>query len=161
MSFTKFLCTDGNADVYIYAETAREAAQEYVDDGDWGDNDATSWVTVYVTPIDDDGEELEDEREDFTIFIKPDEPDCEGRKEHDWRSPYSVLGGLKENPGVMGNGGGVIIKEVCAHCGKYRITNTWAQNYETGEQGLESVEYEDADSDSTEWVESMRDDEDA
>lgn len=41
------------------------------------------------------------------------------------------------------------------HCGCYRITDTWAQNNENGVQGLESVEYSDADGASEAWVASL------
>ena len=57
------------------------------------------------------------------------------------QSPHEVVGGLEENPGVWGNGGGVIIHEVCQTCGVHRHTNTWAQNPVNGKQGLESVSY--------------------
>ena len=33
--------------------------------------------------------------------------------------------------------------EVCRHCGCKRTTDTWAQNRETGEQGLREVSYEE------------------
>lgn len=81
------------------------------------------------------------------------EPECRSGHEHDWRSPYSVLGGIRENPGVWGHGAGAIIREICSHCGVYRVTDTWAQDLETGEQGLTSIRYEDADDRSIEWVE--------
>lgn len=87
-----------------------------------------------------------------TVTIEPDEPECEGDRDHEWETPYSVLGGCKENPGVCGHGGGVIITEVCAHCGRYRVTDTWAQRMDTGEQGLTSVSFEDADEKSMAWV---------
>ena len=49
--------------------------------------------------------------------------------EHDWQSPYSVVGGLKENPGVRGSGHGQICtKEVCACCGLYKTTDNWSAN---------------------------------
>lgn len=224
----KYTCTDGNADIEIEANSATDAAREYVEGGDWGGNTATTWVDVRVTPIiegptkeqimqiieglacgnavdfddsitltvaedydiddvksalplgascdwsgtsntDASGEttediriEWEDEVEDednsqsITITIDADEPDCEHEDGHDWQSPIEVVGGLRENPGVHGNGGGVIITEVCAHCGAYRITNTWAQRSDTGEQGLRSIEYRDADESSLAWVESLR-----
>lgn len=145
----KYLCYDGGIELEIEANSAEEAAREYVDGGDCSE---TIWINVYVTPVDDSGEAIEDERERMTITLDPDEPDCEDGEEHDWRSPYSVLGGIEENPGVWGHGGGVIIDEVCAHCGRYKTTDTWAQNPETGEQGLKSVAYRDADDDSLAWL---------
>jgi hypothetical protein len=68
-----------------------------------------------------------------------------------------VVGGHRDNPGVFGHDGGVIIREVCRHCAAYRVTDTWAQNPATGEQGLESVTYEEADEDSRAWAASCRD----
>lgn len=207
-----YLCNDGNAEIRISADSAREAAQEYVDGGDWGDADGTTtYIDVYVDLIPDatdlpvtsygdwksdpdtahglvaqvDADELQDvlakcealgldvsdsnmedengglyvwvapgERQRITITIEPEEPECSG-DDHDWKTPFSVLGGIRENPGVWGNGGGVIAREVCAHCGVYRETNTWAQRRDTGEQGLTEVRYEAADEASTQWVESL------
>lgn len=89
--------------------------------------------------------------ETHTIEIPPTEPDCCGGS-HDWLTPFSVVGGLKENPGVFGSGGGVIMTEVCRYCGCYEVTDTWAQNPENGEQGLTSVEYREADEASEAWL---------
>jgi hypothetical protein len=151
---TKFLCDDGNCEVEIEADSAQEAAQEYVDGGDWGEDDETFWIDVFVQEVDEDGEEVGD-RESVTIQVDPPEPKCVEDQEHEWKSPYSVLGGLKENPGVQGHGGGVIIREVCKHCGKYKTEDTWAQNSNNGQQGLDSVKYEEADESSEEWVNSL------
>jgi hypothetical protein len=151
MNAQTIYANDGNCEVAYEGMTASEAAQKYVDDGLWGEITSTTWVSVSTYRKDEDGE-IYDEK-GHTIAIDPGEPDCVDGEEHDWRSPYSVVGGLKENPGVHGHGGGVICKEVCAHCGAYKITDSWAQNPETGEQGLDSVEYQDADDDSREWVE--------
>lgn len=52
-------------------------------------------------------------------------PACTSKSGHEWTSPHEVVGGLKENPGVFGHGGGVVIREVCAHCGRQRRTDTW------------------------------------
>lgn len=145
----KYLCDDGNAAIEIEADSAQDAAQEYVDTGDW-DRSEPSWIRVYVHEIDDDGDKVGD-RECITVSLDVAEPECD-EGEHDWQSPYSVVGGIKENPGVWGHGGGVIIREVCAICGMYRITDTWEQDMSTGEQGLTSVKYEDADDASLAWI---------
>lgn len=147
-------CTDGYADIDIEASTAQEAAEFFVLGGDWEPEPSTWWCHVTCTPIDKDGEEIEDEAEDIAVAMDPDEPEC-ADGEHDWRSP-EWLGGCDTNPGVWGHGGGVKSTEVCSKCGLYRITDTWAQDQQTGEQGLESVEYREADGDSLEWAESMR-----
>lgn len=147
-----YLTTDGNGESEIKAESAQQACQQYVDGGDWGDDlNETVWVTVTSTPIGEDGKPINDEAETHTIAIEPTAPECCGG-EHDWASPLSVVGGIKENPGVYCHGGGVIITEVCRHCGCYQITDTWAQNPENGEQGLTSTEYRDADDYSEAWL---------
>lgn len=202
---TKYLCDDGNAEIAIEAGSPLEAAQQYVDTGDWNAVEQTIWIDVYVTrDMSDVEERLADligereysdhqsgwwvyaaadldievlksalpgcsfrldeagdldvdhgeERERITVALDPEEPDCSD-DEHDWQSPYGLLGGIKENPGVWGNGGGVVIRQVCARCGRYRITDTWAQNPVSGVQGLESVAYEDADEASLAWVASL------
>ena len=150
----KYQVTDGNGDIEIEAESAQDACQQYVDGGDWGSEAKTSWVRVTATEIADEVEDLdapEPESETYTIEIPPTEPECCGG-DHDWASPLSVVGGIKENPGVYGHGGGVICTEVCRHCGCYQITDTWAQNPENGAQGLTSVEYKDSDESSEAWL---------
>ncbi len=101
----------------------------------------------------DDGTLTEDGEwsETYTIRVDVAEPRCAGAA-HDWQAPYDVVGGIEENPGVWGHGGGVIITAVCAHCGMYRVTDTWAQRRDTGEQGLRSVTYREADDASLAWA---------
>lgn len=79
----------------------------------------------------------------ITATVDPDEPKCIEGNSHDWDCPFEIVGGIKENPGVWGNAGGVIINEVCMNCGRGKRTNTWAQRRDNGEQGLTSVEYEE------------------
>lgn len=149
-------CID-NGYIYdtIWASDLKSAIKAARDDLDgntgYDAEDGTLWLEYYVRAVVPD-EYGDFEHDSFEIELHPDEPACAEGHEHDWRSPYSVLGGLEENPGVWGNGGGAIIKQVCAHCGAYMITDTWAQNPSTGEQGLTSVSYEDADEDSQAWV---------
>lgn len=131
---------DSGTEVDIEALTTKEAAQEYVDDGDWGESDKTWWCSVTTVEL-VDGEPDDDTRESHTITVDPPEPSCTAA-EHDWKSPHVIVGGLKENPGVFGSGGGVKIHEVCVHCGCERVTDTWAQNPSNGEQGLRSVAYD-------------------
>lgn len=144
------LCKDSTfrEGIYIDALTAEDAAEEYVAGVDWGGGRKTVWVTVEVTPIDCD----EEETQDITVTIPATEPDCHESSWHEWCSPHDLLGGCAENPGVWGHGGGIIMREVCAHCGIYRITDTWARDPETGRLGLESVEYTEADEESLDWV---------
>ena len=58
-----------------------------------------------------------------------------------WRTPIELLGGIEDNPGVSCHGGGVVCTEVCILCGCEKVTDSWAQNPVTSEQGLDSVEY--------------------
>jgi hypothetical protein len=121
---------DGGAIIEVEAETGEEAAQEYVDGGDWGDVDETTWINMRVWQTTVSGQRVNEES--HTIALDPPEPECT-EAEHEWKQTF-----------VRGNGGGVIVTEQCTHCGLKRYTNTWAQNPATGEQGLESVTYEQA-----------------
>lgn len=118
-------------------EAALEVARGNVDRSNYSDCKGTLWIDVRVA-CEETGETDSD-----SVTLHEEEPDCADDEVHDWRSPHSLVGGLEENPGVHGHGGGVIITEVCRHCGCKRVTDTWAQNRDTGEQGLESVEYEE------------------
>jgi len=154
-----WVADDGNAAVaYRDIDTSEAAAHDYVDTGEWGDVTRTLWLTIYTWRqgyvLDTDGElvELEIDHESHTIELEPDEPECSDDHNHNWCHPLSVVGGIAENPGVFGHGGGVIITAVCSHCGTYRRTDTWAQDMDTGVQGLTSVDYAEADEDSLRWV---------
>jgi hypothetical protein len=72
-----------------------------------------------------------------TLELVP--PDCIEGQEHKWEPEQS---GCAENPGVFGNGGGVIIVEICAHCGCKKITDTWADDGSGGHR--EEVRYEES-----------------
>ena len=130
-------------------DAAADAAERGVERNNYHCETGTIYVDCRAEDI------LTDQHERRTVALDEPEPDCEAA-EHDWQSPYDVLRGLSENPGVQGHGGGVVITEVCQHCGAYRVTDTWAQNPSTGEQGLHSVEYRDADEYSLAWVRSLR-----
>lgn len=134
---------DGNAEIEIVADSGREAAEEYVDGGDWGDRNSTSWVTVRVwrEGVDQHGDAVQYAVEDHKIILEAEEPKCDHEDGHDWQDPAEIVGGCRENPGVHSHGGGVRIEEVCMHCGCSRVTDTWAQDPTDGEQWLRSVEY--------------------
>jgi hypothetical protein len=123
---------------------ARTEAKAWAADGDWDTAGGTIWLHCWVIEIDEAGKAVEDgDEECITVGIDPEEPECADGKDHDWQSPIEIVGGTKENPGVCGHGGGVIMTEVCMHCGCEKVTDTWAQDPETGEQGLESVQYDE------------------
>jgi hypothetical protein len=109
----------------IRATDAEEAIDEYLDGGDWTpDEGGTVWYTI--TACDRDGELVAERK----VSFDPPEPKCADGHSHDWASPR-----------VSGHGGGVIVHEVCAHCGLSKYTDTWATDPTDGEQGLTSVEY--------------------
>ncbi len=128
------------------AESALAVAIDNVDRSNYDsdDCDGTLWIDVEVCRVCDHDEDTEcdcaDDREKSAVQLDPDEPECAG-SEHMWESP-EWLGGLKENPGVWGHGGGVLITKACTRCGCGKHINTWAQRPDTGEQGFESVRYE-------------------
>ena len=83
------------------------------------------------------------------IRVDPEEPEnCSGN----WISPLSLFGGLAENPGVHGHGGGVIVQEVCPQTGWYKTTDTADQNCTGHGNPVESIEYAEPDHESLEWV---------
>jgi hypothetical protein len=115
---------------------AIESAVAGVDRANYGDAEGTIYISVSVYCG------LTGEEASRTVTLNPDEPECVDGEEHDWQSPHEILGGLSENPGVMGHGGGVIVEEVCMRCGCARMTDTYAQDMSTGIQGYTSVSYE-------------------
>lgn len=131
---------DGGSETEIEASSTKEAvkwAGIWVRRGDWNIEHHTIWVAVRIT-----GEAGDEER--LTVALDPPVPECTHPEVvHDWRQPHAIVGGLVENPGVWGHGGGVIITECCMRCGCRRDTDTWASRPDTGEQGLRSVRYED------------------
>jgi len=159
-------------DANTWAEAEAEAL-DWAVEGMEGYSDGlphTTWVDCKLVEEDDDGEEVDSHRY-HNIPVEPKEPECEGVEagllqdpdtnrwetdptdgRHDWESPHEVVGGMAENPGVHGHGGGVIVREVCRWCGMYRVDDSWAQNPENGAQGLNSIAYECADNESLEWV---------
>lgn len=85
-----------------------------------------------------------------------DAPECRDEEEHDWQSPYSLVGGCESNPGVCGSGHGrTKCTEVCAHCGLYRTIDYGASNPSNGERATR-VSYEDADEKSEAWAAEQR-----
>lgn len=123
-------------------ENREEAIAHYLSEFPTFDG-GTYWVrfTTYLAGINEAGQLKRVEELGHRTAIHPDEPNCCEGHTHEWHSPES-LGGCKENPGVWGHGGGMIIHELCKHCGFKRITDTWAQDECTGEEGLTSIKYE-------------------
>lgn len=104
---TTYMCDDGTGAVEIQADSFREAAEEYVAQGDYLPEDRTYWVSVVVS--------TDDDTRTIKVDVDPVEPPCTEDTEHDWR-----------RDSVCGYGGGVVQVDECHHCGLYRTTNTWA-----------------------------------
>ncbi len=133
-------CTDDGGEMTVEATSMGDAidlAADWACEGDYDAIESTIWVRVRIAG--EDGTESA-----FTVTINPDEPECDHENGHDWQNPIALVGGLRENPGVYGHGGGVIINTACLRCGAGRTEDTWAQDRATGRQGLESVAYEPA-----------------
>ena len=134
-----------------------EELRAWTEGGDWDLSNGAIWITDRAVALDPHtGDEIYNTKVSVTVAFQPDEPECMRGEDHDWQSPHDVVGGIEDNPGVWGSGGGIVSREVCSHCGRYRVTDTWATNPSTGEQGLTSVAYEDADDDSIAWVRDQR-----
>lgn len=114
-------------------DEAVAACRDWLDEGDW-DRSSPGRVHGRVYALDENGVESSDYT-DVVLEIEQDEPPCSEGLEHEWSSDYDLVGGCREAPGVYGHGGGVKIHEVCRHCGCMKITDTWPQDPETGEQG--------------------------
>lgn len=90
------------------------------------------------------------------IYIKNNEeidsePKCSHADGHAWESPYSIVGGCKENPGVWSLGGTKMsFRECCSHCGLYKVEKHLGSQRNPGEE--DSATYEDADERSEAWV---------
>lgn len=126
--------SDYNGSVELESFDSLEDAESYAE------NEAALWSEDYSGTI-----EVWDDEDDLCLseyeaLETVEEPSCEFG-EHEWESPYELLGGLKENPGVQGNGGGVIIKEVC-RCGCTKVTDTWGSHpLYPAKQGYKVVSY--------------------
>lgn len=131
---------DGQDCGVIEAAAADEALDLIRDDFDpdlYRGEAETVWIDIRV--YSDDGDLVASE----TVTVDPREPSCAPGKTHRWSAPINIVGGCRESPGVHGHGGGVTIKEVCEHCGWFRVIDTWATRRDTGQQGLESVSYQE------------------
>jgi len=137
--------TDGEGDTLKLHGTPEEVAQEYVNSGNWGESTKTDWVDIHVynaEPWVGDFDFNENCVDTITVAIEPEEPDCEHPAGHIYASPHSLVGGLKENPGVQGSGCGTKGTCICMLCGLVQHWDNWAQRHDTGEQGLDSTEYD-------------------
>jgi hypothetical protein len=124
---------DGNAELEFDCADGREAAEEYVEGGDWGNEGACIKVRVWRVGIDENGKDSLVEEDFHEIDVEPDtdsmiaaaggDADCD----HDWTAEGE--GGLRENPGVWSTGGTAMVFHThCTKCGLHR------KEYDTGSQ---------------------------
>jgi hypothetical protein len=141
-------------------DEAIEAAEEWVRGGEYSQDEHSVSVQYWVEelPPEDAPDDWEGEEHDGTVEMHPEEPECkpidpdDHATGHDWQRPIEVVGGIEENPGVWGHGGGVKSTSVCAQCGMYYQRDTWHDDGRGGH--METEEYEDADDASEAWVRS-------
>jgi len=125
-----YTISDGVSDTIASASNIKEAmelAKEWLEGGDYLDPEdpKTVWVDATVKGGDDTAR--------VTVQFDPPVPICT-QGGHVWIEDF-----------VRGHGLGVLVREYCCKCGVWRVTDTWAQRPDTGEQGLERVWYEAAD----------------
>jgi len=149
---------------YITAESLDDAirqGREWIEAGDWPDGDGERLPCevreVVRHPdgsIDREATDAGEAHDCSGRLPARQAPECSDGEEHDWQSPYSVLGGVRENPGCWGSGhGSVRSTEVCARCGQYRTVDHGASD-SSGQQ-MTRTTYLPADERSRAWVESL------
>lgn len=116
---------------------ATTEARDWVEGGDYDRSGETYWVHATLQRSEDGGASWKDVRS-LRVAIEPEEPECSSDG-HDWEDDGAEGFGSV----VRGNGGGVICRYRCPHCGWRRVEDSWAQDRETGEQGLHSTRYEE------------------
>lgn len=126
-------------------------AEASLRESEWGEVEKTMLLVAYVREIDPVADEETGDMIRVSVEIEPEEPPCNDGEEHDWCEPHSVVGGLRENPGVWGRGAGIVTRRVCAHCGAYEVCESAAQDPGTGSY-YPSTSYEEADDGSLAWV---------
>ncbi len=164
--------TGGGVTEDIYAETLEDAIEqgrEWIEQGDWSSEDGT-YRTITLPccvreivryrseplpgeSIDEDAT-ADNDAHDCSGEYSDELPECDASDdgEHDWQSPYSLVGGIRENPGVWSNGGtSMSYKEVCAICGKYKIKTSKGSQCNPDEARV-VIEIQDADEASLAWI---------
>lgn len=147
----KFRANDEQAREVIEADSLAEALETAADlwkDGSW---DGKSIVTVRVTELDADGDDTDNaDSIDVEVGDDPEAPECTDGQ-HDWQSPYPVVGGIDSNPGVWSKGGTTMVyKTCCAKCGVYRVETHYGSQRNHGQ--CDQVEFVEADESSLAWV---------
>lgn len=128
-------------------DAACDYAEEKWQEGSW---DSKCKIQLTVQEIDWNEKEIGDaESFECECGEDPAEP-CD---EHDWKSYFPLVRGLKENPGVWSLGGTTTkYKEVCSITGWYKVEIRYGVQRNPGQ--CDSIEYSEPDTASIAWVES-------
>jgi hypothetical protein len=125
-----FMVYDEQCRVKITADTAQEAAEEFLN---WLENEPDHETRRASCTVAHYGD-LWGAGEIHTIQLDPTEPPCIDDDGHAWTAPYDIVGGLPENPGVFGRGAGVRIHKICSRCGQHHFIDTSAEDVSSGER---------------------------
>jgi len=129
-ALTMWIAGDGNCEAEVWAVDGEEAAEGFVDGGNWNVVDESVHITVEVYRTDADGDRVD--RDQHTISLHPMMPECIDGHSHSWEQSH-----------IHGNGGGVVCEETCSRCGLRMTTDTWAANPSNGEP-VTSISYDPA-----------------
>lgn len=126
-------------------EQALELAKDWARDGSWDTRCEIDVFAVELDPTQDDGRDRRGAEVGNRVWATvevgedPPEPECT-EDAHDWQAPHSIVGGLRENPGVWSQGGTTMTHHsVCAHCGLHRHETRHGAQRNPGQ--LDTVEY--------------------
>jgi len=123
------------------------------DDGDLIDADGYLIHTAAdMGEIDEDATDDNDSY-DCSGTYSDELPECDASEdgEHDWQSPHSIVGGIRENPGVWSNGGtSYSTKSVCACCGAHKHETCYGSQRNPGQ--CDQVTCGEADDETKEWL---------
>lgn len=127
-----YICSTEGHGVEVTADSPEEAAKIYVDDGDWGPRERTTWIHVYVEEMAPDGELMDGGTE--RVELPPDVPPCvDGRRHRFGRET------------VWGSGAGTVTTSTCRWCGVQWAVNSWGQDPYDGSQGHTVESYAEKD----------------
>ena len=120
---------------YLTDDDALAGLRAWVRRGDWTPDE--SYETVYVrASAESAGRVVE-----TSVRVDPAPPRCLPGLRHEFVAPVEVVGGLPENPGVFGHGGGARFVRVCLACGCRRELDTWGTDRATGREGVPILTY--------------------
>lgn len=108
---------------------ARRAVARMLQDGEWDTSE--DYVVLHATILSGESPDEAVEAGYVRLVLDQDEPDCRRDQEHEW-----IAGGPRSH------GGSVWYRDRCGRCGTVRVTDAWAQDPETGDEGLRAVYYE-------------------